>query len=328
MTTVDLRCTTQTRLLGEHPGGSAGGADRYLLVTLPLPWPADIADHPLLAGLADVDGPLPVGRTRLLGVTPAFDDGAPTVADGVELVVHARSAGSATFSRWTGQAAPVDLATAVAAIRAGDLGALQPDDDPPIEVLVCAHGTRDRCCGSAGTRLALDLAGDSGINGETAGETAGGRPMRVLRASHLGGHRFAPTALLFPAGIGVAHVDAGHVRALAGRTAHPAEMERHVRGWLGLVDPVAQRADVAALSALGWGWWGLARTATVGGDEDEPVVTLTREDGAVVTVQLRCTEAFPVPVCGQTLDAATKEAAGFDVVSVDVSPAGGRPPVD
>lgn len=324
MTTLDLRCTTQTRLLGEHPGGSAGGADRYLLVTLPLPWPADIGDHPLLAGLGDVDGPLPVGRTRLLGVTPALTDGAPTVADGVELVVHDRPAGSAHYARWSGRAAPVDLAAAVAAIRAGDLGGLRRDDDPPIEVLVCAHGSRDRCCGSAGTRLALDLAAETDTDSDADGEPDGPRPLRVQRASHLGGHRFAPTALLFPVGLGLAHVDAGHVRALAHRRVHPAEVERHVRGWLGLADPVTQRADVAALSALGWGWWEQARLATVTGD-DEPVVTLSRDDGTVVTVQLRGTEAFPVPVCGQTLDAATKEAAGFDVVSIDVSAGGGDP---
>lgn len=301
----DLRCTIQTRLLGEHPAGTAGGADRYVLVDVPLPWPADIGDHPLLATAGDPDAPAPVGRTKLLGVTATDGPAAADREDAeTDLVVHARGEADVDYARWEGSVLTAELGEVLGRIRAGDLSALSPVDPVP-EVLVCAHGSRDRCCGSLGTLLALELAADDDLV--------------VRRASHLGGHRFAPTVLAFPAGLGLAHVDAGHVRTVLGRDADPSGLERHLRGWLGLPDGRAQRADVAALAALGWGWWDRPRTATVvDDDEATPVVFLADGAGRTVTVVLRSVDAYPVPVCGEPLDAAKKQAAGYDVISVEV----------
>ena len=61
----------------------------------------------------------------------------------------------------------------------------EPDPDPLL--LVCANGRRDRCCGHEGGRLADAL-------------WRGPHADRVLTCTHLGGHRFAPTALLLPVG--------------------------------------------------------------------------------------------------------------------------------
>lgn len=59
-------------------------------------------------------------------------------------------------------------------------------DDSPL-LLVCTNSRRDRCCAIEGLPLAEGLA---------AGAHAG----RVLEVNHLGGHRFAPTAMLLPSG--------------------------------------------------------------------------------------------------------------------------------
>lgn len=60
-------------------------------------------------------------------------------------------------------------------------------------VLVCAHGQRDRCCALLGAPVAQRLA-----------ETGRGR---VLRTTHLGGHRFAPTGLVLPLGLMYGRMD-------------------------------------------------------------------------------------------------------------------------
>ncbi len=49
--------------------------------------------------------------------------------------------------------------------------------------LICTHEQRDPCCGHAGPALVDAMAGPD-----------------VFAASHLGGHRFAPTALVLPTG--------------------------------------------------------------------------------------------------------------------------------
>lgn len=72
-------------------------------------------------------------------------------------------------------------------LRDAGQGQLPPwgtKDDSPL-LLVCTNARRDRCCAIEGLPLAEGLA-------------AGPHAARVLEANHLGGHRFAPTALLLP----------------------------------------------------------------------------------------------------------------------------------
>ncbi|MFP5072671.1 sucrase ferredoxin [Pseudonocardia nantongensis] len=59
-------------------------------------------------------------------------------------------------------------------------------------LFVCGHGGRDRCCVIEGRPLAAELAG-SGVD--------------VWECSHLGGHRFAPTALVLPSGYAYGRLD-------------------------------------------------------------------------------------------------------------------------
>ena len=62
------------------------------------------------------------------------------------------------------------------------------NDGEPIEslLLVCTHGQRDRCCARVGMPVYQSLRSIA--------------PDETLRASHLGGHRFAPTLVALPVG--------------------------------------------------------------------------------------------------------------------------------
>lgn len=60
-------------------------------------------------------------------------------------------------------------------------------------VLVCTHGSRDRCCGVLGGAA---FAGLRKI-----------LPDAVWQVSHLGGHRFAPTALCLPFGLMLGRIE-------------------------------------------------------------------------------------------------------------------------
>jgi hypothetical protein len=82
-------------------------------------------------------------------------------------------------------------------LRDASRGQLPPwgaRDDAPL-LLVCTNSRRDRCCAIEGRPLAAELA--QGPHGD-----------RVLEANHLGGHRFAPTALLLPSGFLYGRLDA------------------------------------------------------------------------------------------------------------------------
>lgn len=65
------------------------------------------------------------------------------------------------------------------------LGGRMDGEDVPELYLVCTHGQRDRCCARLGMPIYSALRARA--------------PDATLRASHLGGHRFAPTLVALPA---------------------------------------------------------------------------------------------------------------------------------
>jgi hypothetical protein len=81
-----------------------------------------------------------------------------------------------------------DLAKAVAIGDETEVRRLLPGAAPaPPHLLVCANGRRDVCCAIAGRPVAAEVAARA--------------PDRVWEATHLGGHRFAPTAAVLPSGM-------------------------------------------------------------------------------------------------------------------------------
>lgn len=62
------------------------------------------------------------------------------------------------------------------------------------QVLVCTHGSRDRCCGVLGGFIFAQLKRHL--------------PDTTWQVSHLGGHRFAPTTLCLPLGLMLGRVEA------------------------------------------------------------------------------------------------------------------------
>ncbi len=75
----------------------------------------------------------------------------------------------------------------LAALGGGRIEAGTPHPDPVI--LVCTNAKRDRCCAVLGRSLALDLA-----------DAVAPGAIDLWEADHLGGHRFAPTAVVLPTG--------------------------------------------------------------------------------------------------------------------------------
>lgn len=135
------------------------------------------------------------------------------------------------------------LALDVAALARGDrdgvrgsLPALRADDQPVL--LVCTNGRRDVCCAVRGRPVAV--------------EAAAARPGRVWETSHTGGHRFAPTAVLLPAGVALARLDVALAvtaldAAAEGRLDPALHGPAHDRGLGGL--PAPARAAVSAVRA-------------------------------------------------------------------------------
>lgn len=301
----DLRCSVQSAALEDSPLGTAGHDNHYLLVELPLPWPRKIEEHPLLAGL---DDPSDTRILALLSDRPSDP--------GRHRIIAYRGGDGLTFAHFTRHEAVVEqsqLAGVIARALEGDLSDLVALDDSEhdhglTDVLICTHGTRDRCCGTEGARLFLDLV------------AIGNPAVRLWRTSHTGGHRFAPIALTFPDGYTWGRVNAEQLLGMIDHTVSPDDLLAHNRGCMGFAEPEAQAADAVALAAFGWNWLATERSAHIASGHDGPECTVIVENGSGrVEATIQRGDPIPVPICGEPLENAQKSTTPLRLVSAEVT---------
>lgn len=282
------RCSTFARAEEIDPIGSAGSYDSVVLVEWPMPWPRDASDIDEVTDLVSrLDLP---GQVRTQLVTAGGSR--PSEAQ-ARVIVHLRDP-DAPFARFERR-------------RLDDTGSAGRTE-PHRDVLLCTHGTRDICCGSLGTRLFVS-------------RPALGNDTAIWRSSHLGGHRFAPTALVFPEGTSWAYLDADLLSAIIHRELPVEDAAPHYRGCIGLNGREVQAVDREGLLQHGWAWLDAQRHGEV-----------IRRDDLVATVRLGYVLAdhtrgeyeatvavermLPVPVCGEPPVLGGKEEPELVVTSL------------
>jgi hypothetical protein len=301
----DLRCAPWTLAQGVDPIGSAPVYDHLLLVEWPLPWPADIAEIPALAAAA-ADR-----RATVMAVVP-HGDGAE---DGLRRVVHHRRLGTHRFAGVDHRVAPADIPALLERLL-DDLdaehldwpSAVGPSDR--VDVLVCGHGRRDRCCGRFGTLLHVEL-------------TAAVPEARVWRCSHTGGHRFAPTAITVADGRAWAYADVELLAGVLQRSIPVARLHGHDRGTtaLGLW---GQALEQAVFEHVGWRWLDAELTehstdVADGGRSATVALNWTDAEGDHrVEGDVVVTRDVPVLVCGEPPEAAKKSSVELAVTRLVV----------
>jgi hypothetical protein len=295
------RCSPWTKAQGVGPIGSTPTFDAVVLVEWPLPWPHDVSDIPDLADAAAVPG------VRVMMVVPQHDD----AGDALVRVVHHRRVGTNRLVGIDHRAPRSEVRELLAVITADPLadhlGLPSVVGASPPEVLVCAHGRRDACCGRWGTLLHMELADRwTGV--------------RVWRCSHTGGHRFAPTAITLPDGRAWAYVDSTLLDGIVHRTADLHELAAHDRGTSSL-DPWSQVVERAVFEERGWAWLDqddVEAHTELHDDRQGATVTLTWEGGSA-RAEVEITRVLPVLVCGQPPEQARKSSPEYAVRDLQIT---------
>jgi hypothetical protein len=149
---------------------------------------------------------------------------------------------------------------------------LAPVNEPIL--LVCTNGKRDECCALLGRPIVQALAAQA--------------PGRVWEANHLGGHRFAPTATLLPAGMMYGQLDeetAGAILDAADRGETILDKLRGRSTWT----KRGQLAEITVRDLIGEA--GLDALDVVA--EDLETVTVRHRDGRLWTVEVISEPADP-----------------------------------
>lgn len=287
----DFRCAPWTEAQAIDPIGSATRFDRLVTAEVPPPWPRDVGEMAWFAPLPDIAG------VRVQAIVPES-----ARSDGTILLTRWERNGP-TFTGLDWRVPAADVADAVGVLATGaDVSNADVTEAPP-EILICSHGTRDRCCGGPGTRLAVEVG-------------AALPDVRVRRTSHLGGHRYAPTALTLPDGRLWASLDADVLLGIVERTIAPGDARAHYRGNSAL-DPWSQTVEGAVLAEGGWGsvdFTELSGTATVDGDRADTCLrwaSATGADERRATVQV--VQRYPVLQCGLAPEHAEKDAPVYAI---------------
>lgn len=227
----DARCAVVARELDEPLAGTAPHAPRWVCLEQRGAWPHDVtacADPAVAAFTARAAAhgwkPLLIRRPR----RRIEEDAGPVRL----LFADTRTTQLTTLT----VAGPEELAGIPLDGLPGE-----PLLDPVL--LVCTNGRRDRCCALEGRALALAVAGSGD----------------VWECTHLGGHRFAPTALVLPTGYAYGRLDTATalsaLKAAAVGEVEPARCRgRSTWSPAGQVAELAVRASahIADAAALTW----------------------------------------------------------------------------
>lgn len=274
-------CSELSLAAGEQLGATATTAEHWLLVEVPGAWPRDVSDEGALPRAAHDAIARWVGATPYSRLQFIRRPGRKT-AQLLAFVVHSEEQRS--------EVRRIEVAALA------DLGRIDLDSAGEVVrrslVLVCGHGSRDRCCAVRGTELFAVLA-------DRLAEE------ELWISSHQGGHRFAPNLLVLPAGLQFGRVppqDALRVtaRALADRI----ELDEY-RGRT-CYEGIVQAAELAVRrEARLEGVSELALEGVV-----DAVITFRRWDGSEYTAVIEAIEGPAVPPsCGANPEAQPHFAA-------------------
>ncbi|MFG1813771.1 sucrase ferredoxin [Kribbella sp. NPDC049174] len=292
-------CSTFCRELREPLPGTAVVASGWVLVEQPGPWGAKAPTQshldPEFGGAIDAackKADVRFGLIRSPGRHPDRTERS-------HQVYVASTTPGRTWLLGCGVADPLELdGLDLEAVGRGDrdaviesLPALTVVDEPVM--LVCTNGKRDECCALLGRPLVKALAAVA--------------PGRVWEANHLGGHRFAPTATLLPAGTMHGHLTAQTAVAVLEAAARGETMLTGLRGrstWTNR----GQAAEIAVRRLIGE----LALDALSVVGEDPGFVVVVHRDG----------RSWAVPVTTAPADPPRPESCGKEPFAMSILHAG------
>ena len=233
-------CSSQSASIGEPIAGTAPEAQAWVVIEQPGPWgrQALLDSHldPTLGRLL-VEAAAGTGTTILLARHP----------DRLERSGAAEGPGGLVRNVWVAHTAPGDtrmrhgVTSDIDAIVTWDFAALAQGILPafgtatrePV-LFICTHSGRDQCCAIGGRALLTAT-----LDGLDQHDRA-----TVWESSHIGGHRFAPTALSLPAGTVFGRLSPGDIDRIRADESARIVAPANVRGRSAFPQPL-QAAEIA-----------------------------------------------------------------------------------
>jgi hypothetical protein len=241
-------CAEASRQAGEDIIGSAAIFQTYVLVECPTPWEHEAFESKQvpenLKNLVEEieQSKLPI---RCLLIT----NNKPKNTDRTKVLIYHKSqeAFSRGFRKTELNVGRIEqVAGVVKNYLAGKNSDCEIVTDPLRDILVCTHGSHDQCCARYGNGFylqALETIANLGLTN-----------VRMWKASHFGGHRFAPTAIDFPDGRYYGVLEQDSFKSILTRSGNIKCLNKVYRGWGMLPNPI-QVLEREMIRRYGWDWF-------------------------------------------------------------------------
>ena len=269
----------------EDPIGTAGTAEKWIVVEVPRPWKKDIWNHkpyfkPLMGIVIELEQLEPDLSFRLMAIAPDKEYSQPNY---IRVFYYFRP--GKMFSQYEKQEYLVPLSQLVPLVRAiliepqqlPEFANYQQPTNDIREILVCTHTQVDTACGRYGTPLYTKLRKDYA--------PVSARKLRVWQTSHFGGHKFAPTLIDFPSGRFWGHLQPEVLDILIDQRGSLEALRPYYRGWSGL-EQFEQIAEREIWMKEGWTWQNHPKSGYI----------VTKDRGSIVKIVIKqILQLIPIP---------------------------------
>jgi hypothetical protein len=246
-------CSAVSCQVGEALIGSATPYQTYILVECPTPWAADAFESKQIPDslkefVQSVKrAQLPI-RFLLICQPPS------PPRSGCTLIIYDQASAPRCpgYQRWEWTLDSLDqVAPWVRRYWAGHPPKSDATSSAERDLLICVHGSHDRCCGKLGMpfyRAAIATLAQQALPG-----------VRLWQTSHIGGHRFAPTLIDLPQGRVYGRLDPTTLAPLLTKSGSIRSLQPVYRG-CSLLPQALQPVELALMQHYGWPWFDCALT--------------------------------------------------------------------
>jgi hypothetical protein len=240
-------CADNSRSLKEDIIGSAPNNQTYVLIECPTPW-AENAFNSRCVPLSLKTLKEKIQREKM-PVNLLLINEHHSSKQTKSIIIFKRKQGlSKSYSRLELEVQSLEeVASLVESyLHETDLEDAYSESSSIRDILVCTHGSHDKCCAKYGIpfyREALETIRNLQLT-----------DVRIWQSSHFGGHRFAPTAIDFPEGRYYGVLNQNTFCSLLTRTGDINCIRGIYRGW-GILSIYAQILERELLLLHGWEWF-------------------------------------------------------------------------
>jgi hypothetical protein len=239
-------CSDNSRQSGEEIIGSATNYQTYILVECPPPWTSEaLSSRWVPENLQMLVKE--IKKDKLPIVVLLIANNSSHKAENTTLLIYQRKEGlSLGYHKQEFQLENIEQAATFIKkwLRGGFCDRIETNTTR--DILVCTHGSHDRCCARYGNPFffhAIASVTNLGLDN-----------VRIWKSSHFGGHRFAPTAIDFPEARYYGALDQESFQRILTRTGDIERLNQVYRGWGMLPNPI-QVLERELILRHGWDWF-------------------------------------------------------------------------